>query len=101
MSPSVLSDPTWANKVEALPTTMNCRQAAMLALAGWYLMLPPVHGGAQPDTQAPISQWKVFRKFDSETACREWKLKLERERARVESTARVPISCASRATTRR
>ena len=56
---------------------MNCRHAVMLAFAGWYLMLPPVHGGAQPDTQAPISQWKVFRKFDSAAACREWKLKLE------------------------
>ena len=61
---------------------MNCRHAVMLAFAGWYLMLPPVHGGAQPDTQAPISQWKVFRKFDSAAACREWKLKLE-ARARM------------------
>ena len=56
---------------------MNCRHAAMLAMVGWYLMLPPVHGWAQPDTQAPISEWRVFRRFGSAAACREWKLKLE------------------------
>ena len=55
---------------------MNPRHAVALTLVGWYLMLPPVHDG-QPDTQAPISAWTVFCKFDSAAACQEWKLRLE------------------------
>jgi hypothetical protein len=55
---------------------MKSRHATALALVGWYLMIPPVRGG-QPDTQAPISAWTVFRRFDSAAACQEWKLKLE------------------------
>jgi hypothetical protein len=55
---------------------MKPLHAAALAMVGWYLMMPPVHDG-QPDTQAPISAWKVFRTFDSTAACQEWKLKLE------------------------
>lgn len=70
-------------EVEALAITMSCRHAAVLALVGWYLIIPPVRGGAQPDTQAPISAWTVFRKFDSAAACREWKLKLETQARRA------------------
>jgi hypothetical protein len=50
--------------------------AAALALVVWYLMIPPVHEG-KPNTQAPLSAWTVFRRFDSEAACQQWKLKVE------------------------
>jgi len=56
--------------------SMKLRHAAALVLVGWYLMVPPVHDG-KPDTQAPISAWKVFRKLDSEAACQQWKVKAE------------------------
>ena len=56
---------------------MTPHHAAALALVGWYLMIPPVRDGTQPDTQAPVSAWTVFRKFDSAAACQEWKLRLE------------------------
>jgi hypothetical protein len=39
---------------------MKLGHAAALAVIGWYLMIPPVHDG-QPDTQAAISAWTVFR----------------------------------------
>jgi hypothetical protein len=52
------------------------RHAAAFALVGWYLMVPPVHDG-QPDIQAPISSWTVFRRFDSAAACQKWKLNVE------------------------
>jgi hypothetical protein len=55
---------------------MKLRHTAALVLVGWYLMIPPVHDG-QPDTQAPISAWTVFRRFDSAAACQKWKLNVE------------------------
>jgi hypothetical protein len=55
---------------------MKARHAAALALASWYLLMPPLRGG-KPDDQAPIPAWTVFRKFDSTAACREWKYRLE------------------------
>jgi hypothetical protein len=45
------------------------RHVAVLALAGWYLMVPPIVGTAPPDETAPLSKWKVERSFDTADDC--------------------------------
>jgi len=43
---------------------VKLRHAAAFALAGWYLMLPPLE---KPN--APLSQWKILARVDSEAEC--------------------------------
>jgi hypothetical protein len=57
---------------------MNPRHAAALALVGWYLMVPPVtpEGLTDPNAtlvngKAPISQWIIFRAYDSADQCQQ------------------------------
>jgi len=45
----------------------SCPSVA-LALAVWYLMLPPVGGGKLAE-RAPISQWQIAARFDSAADC--------------------------------
>ena len=65
---------------------MKLRHAAALALAGWYLMLPPVRSTSllSPatkmaatrgffdcyDANAPISQWQTIEAFDTAEQCK-------------------------------
>jgi hypothetical protein len=49
---------------------MNLCQTAALALAGWYLMVPPVNANHHPDDAAPISAWKILDSFDKADECR-------------------------------
>ncbi len=53
---------------------MKFRHAAALALVGWYLMVPPMAheenwqpGG--PPTTAPLSEWFIWKPFDTADAC--------------------------------
>jgi hypothetical protein len=48
---------------------MNLRHAAMLALVGWYLMVPPYNDNFVVNTHAPLSQWQVFQAYDDAFAC--------------------------------
>ena len=53
---------------------MKARDAAALALVGWYLILPPVHRryyDSKPfvDKQTSIRNWEVRGNFDSVTDC--------------------------------
>jgi hypothetical protein len=50
---------------------MKLRHAAALALVGWYLMLPPRRSGSLNsfDANAPLSQWSVYRSYDSDGDC--------------------------------
>ena len=59
---------------------MKPRHAAVLALVGWYLMLPPLTQtgpdtyNLPPDTSAPLSKWTYQTPrdhFDSEKECKE------------------------------
>jgi hypothetical protein len=57
---------------------MTLRHATALALAGWYLMVPPVtpEGLTDPNAtlvngKAPISQWVIFRAYDSADQCQQ------------------------------
>jgi hypothetical protein len=51
---------------------MNLRHAAALALAGWYLMLPPprtVGDHFKTNFYAPLSKWTRLRTFDLQSQC--------------------------------
>jgi hypothetical protein len=50
---------------------MNLRHAAVLAVMGWYLMVPPhsVWPRNRLDFSAPISQWTIIQSFETATAC--------------------------------
>jgi hypothetical protein len=47
---------------------MKVRHAAAFALAGWYLMLPPMRGG-RPEESAPLSQWVIIESFNTAKEC--------------------------------
>jgi hypothetical protein len=51
------------------PFTMNLRHTAALALAGWYLMIPPIYDDNRIHLEAPLSQWTVIKSFDSAKEC--------------------------------
>jgi len=46
---------------------MKLRHAAALALAGWYLMIPPKRWLAGADI--PLSKWIILNSFDSADEC--------------------------------
>jgi|HubBroStandDraft_2_1064218.scaffolds.fasta_scaffold1414323_1 hypothetical protein len=56
---------------------MQPSHAAALALAGWYLMVPPAHPHrtdagklVAPDVEmAPLSEWAIARSYDTATEC--------------------------------
>jgi hypothetical protein len=48
---------------------MNFRHAAALALAGWYLMLPPWSSPSKFDDKAPLNQWEQANAYDSAAVC--------------------------------
>ena len=49
---------------------MRLRDAAALALMGWYLIMPPTVGPyLRLDTSAPDSRWQIVQSFDTATAC--------------------------------
>lgn len=68
---------------------MKIRNAAALALVGWYLMVPPytksVGGGAPKgvETDAPLSDWKNLKRFNSVDKCeaqrQKWKSRATRD----------------------
>jgi hypothetical protein len=69
---------------------VNFRHATVLALSGWYLLIPPVfspmgeHHRSFNDLSAPLSRWDIWEKFDSESQCQK-----EREHLRTEAPARL------------
>ncbi len=61
------------------------RHAAALALVGWYLMVPPLANAPwKVSTEAPISQWQVYRTFPSENECEKFQ---SAARAKYEPTS--------------
>ena len=41
----------------------------MLAVVGWYLMIPPLDHRDKPQTDLPISEWWQQQAFDSAQEC--------------------------------
>lgn len=66
--------------------------AATLALAGWYLMIPPVSGGKVAE-HAALSQWQIAARFDSATECAAKKAEFasESEKLRVDPSESVQL----------
>jgi len=65
-------------------------RAAALALAGWYLMAPPLGGGGIKAT-APLGQWRVVAAFDNADKCNDRQkldLKEAHEKARTTEDSR-------------
>ena len=64
---------------------MKPRHAAVLALVGWYVMLPPIPApdlwqtlthqcpgdSCCPDGEQPLSEWKIQEVFDTAKQCKE------------------------------
>jgi hypothetical protein len=49
---------------------MKLRNAAALALVGWYLMMPPWYEGQkEPDLSAPFMNWDIVASYDSAKDC--------------------------------
>jgi len=48
---------------------MKPYHAAAVALAGWYLLLPPWVAQNEFDTHAPLSKWEVSGRFDTAEHC--------------------------------
>jgi hypothetical protein len=48
---------------------MNARHAAVLALVGWYLMMPPLGSDGRRDDSAPLPQRKTRGSFDTAVEC--------------------------------
>jgi hypothetical protein len=48
---------------------MRLRHASALALAGWYLMVPPIKPHGEPDIHARFSKWAMDGSFDRATSC--------------------------------
>ena len=65
---------------------MKPRRAAVLALVGWYLLIPPVFSpmGSNPrssnDLTAPLNRWDIWgQPFNSEESCSKEKQRLQSE----------------------
>ncbi len=50
---------------------MRLRHVAVLALVGWYLMVPPWNRlvPSDPDPQAPLNEWTDVASFDTVAEC--------------------------------
>jgi hypothetical protein len=48
---------------------MKLHHAAALAVAGWYLMIPPLGSDGRRDDSAPLPQWKIRGSFDTAVEC--------------------------------
>ena len=54
---------------------MRLRHAAALALAGWYLIVPPAGRTLRVGLAAPLSQWRTVGTFNSAGDCEAGKRK--------------------------
>jgi hypothetical protein len=67
---------------------MTIRHAAALALAGWYLMVPPrVPGTGEVNRSVPLSQWDIRRKFPHNQGCEAAKSRLHDQALAAETQA--------------
>jgi hypothetical protein len=57
---------------------MKLRHTALLALVGWYLIVPPLKspGSMAVDESAPLTKWRIFKSFDSVKECEALRAKI-------------------------
>ncbi len=53
---------------------MTLRHAAVLALVGWYLMLPPKLAPFEVEADAPLSHWTLIASFDTSKECGNYRM---------------------------
>src|SRR6266481_5164051 len=59
---------TWLSGLSS-PTRLTWL-SGLLALVGWYLMVPPlVNAPFKVDTEAALASWKVYQTFDTRDEC--------------------------------
>lgn len=51
---------------------MKLHHAVSYAVAGWFLMTPPIRGGSV-DLRAPVAEWNIEGRYASAIACRDAK----------------------------
>ena len=49
----------------------------MLALVGWYLMVPPFRG-KKYDVKAQLSEWSIMKEFDTKRGSKDYPAHLEK-----------------------
>ncbi|MBV8892770.1 MAG: hypothetical protein JO266_12515 [Acidobacteria bacterium] len=75
---------------------MNRRHAIWVALIGWYLLVPPlVNAPYKVDTEAPLSNWKVYRTFTTAEECKKFWSASQTE---YQHTANAPIGSIKKGT---
>ncbi len=65
---------------------MKLRHAAALALAGWYLMAPPLNVGGKVDVEMPFRKWTQLATFDSAPDCQKALFTFQDARAQKPTT---------------
>jgi len=63
---------------------MKMHHAAALALAVWYLILPPPAPSGKRLTDAPLSEWKIIDEFYSQSTCLQMRSELIASMPRTE-----------------
>jgi hypothetical protein len=69
------------------------RDAAALALVGWYLMVPPTKDANQIDPSVPLPKWVVLRAFDTAAACNDAQDQLRYQVSRL--NLQIPVASAA------
>ena len=73
---------------------MKTGHAAMLTLAAWYLLIPPVLPNSPYPVvarNAPLSQWGIAHSFDSAAACEKERLSYSRNISNTADNPSEPI----------
>jgi len=70
--------------------------AAALALAGWYLMMPPISGDKLSE-RAALSQWQIAASFDSARECDAKKMEFASQSEKLSSDANPSVKLLARA----
>ena len=70
--------------------------AAALALAGWYLMMPPISGDKLLE-HAALSQWQIAASFDSARECDAKKKEFASQSEKLSSDANPSVKLFARA----
>ena len=75
---------------------MKTFHAAALTLVAWYLMVPPlVNAPYKIDSEAPLTEWKIYQTFDTADQCSK---SLSSAQAKYEQTASAPLGTIERGT---
>src|ERR1700756_2161238 len=75
---------------------MKVNHLVALALLAWYLMVPPlVDAPYKIDTEAPLTTWKVFQRFNTAEEC---KNSLSSAQSKYKRTATAPSGTIKRGT---